>query len=201
MPALTALLLATQALAAPRTAPRTAPPRARAPLISQRFPRGRPAGYRGDSRCGPATMAMIARGFGRRPHLSDAALIDALDRLDDGLVNRATTPDGILRMAAALRLRAQARPGFDAPWLRHTLRRGGLVVALGRPRFLPPTEAHTGGHFIAVVGTTRKGRFIIHDAYARTARTGRRYLVDEATLAAFVRMEAQRPALRVLPRA
>src|SRR5947209_529230 len=66
-----------------------------APVISQRVPVGHSPAYRGDSRCGPANMAMIARGFHRRPRLSDAALIETLDRLDDGLENHATTPAGI----------------------------------------------------------------------------------------------------------
>jgi hypothetical protein len=159
----------------------------RPPVISQRFPQGRRPDYRGESRCGPATMAMIARGFHRRPHLSDAALIDTLDRLDDGLVNRATSPEGILRMAAALKLRARVHAGFDAAWLRAALGRGELVVALGRPRFLPPSEAHTGGHFVSIVGVTRTGRFLIQDPYGRVSRRGRKYRVAAETLAAFIR--------------
>src|SRR5437870_2415764 len=76
------------------------------PIISQRFPKGRAVGYRGEKRCGPASVAMIARGFHRKPRLTDAALIDFLDRLDDGVANRATAPGGILQMAAALNLKA-----------------------------------------------------------------------------------------------
>src|SRR5688572_28890220 len=87
------------------------------PVISQRYPSGRTPGYRGDSRCGPATMAMIARGFRKKPKLSDAALIDSLDRLDDGIVNHATTPAGMVRMAEALRLMARIRRGFDGKWV------------------------------------------------------------------------------------
>lgn len=182
-PALAVLFASTLALAAKPATPR--PPRT--PVISQRYPKGRPPGYQGDSRCGPTSMAMVARAFRREPHLSDAALIDRLDRLDDGEVNRATAPAGILRMGAALRLRAKVRRGFDGAWLRRVLRRGGLVVALGRPRYLPPTEAHTGGHFVTIVGVTRKGQFIVNDPYRRTARTGHRYRVSEETLASFVR--------------
>ena len=156
-------------------------------MISQRFPNGRTPGYQGDSRCGPANMAMIARGFHRRPNLSDAALIETLDRLDDGLENHATTPAGIVRMASALRLRARVHSGFDGLWLRRVLRRGGLVVALGRPRFLPPSEAHTGGHFVSVVGISKNGNFIINDPYRRRSRRGQRYRVPELTLASFVR--------------
>jgi peptidase C39-like protein len=158
-----------------------------APVISQRFPDGRDPGYRGDNRCGPASMAMIARGFHRRARLSDAALIESLDRLDDGQVNRATAPAGIGRMAAALRLRAIDHPGFDGAWVRRVLRRGGLVVALGRPRYLPQSEAHTGGHFVAIVGLSRGGDFIINDSYRARSRRGRRYRVAEKTLASFVR--------------
>jgi hypothetical protein len=158
-----------------------------APLISQRFPRGRPAGYQGDNRCGPANMAMAARRFHRFSDLSEGALIERLDRLDDGLVNHATSPEGILRMAQALRLRARVHPGFDAAWLRAVLHRGGQVVALGRPRFLPPSEAHTGGHFVSVVGVTGGGDFIVHDPYRRAARGGRRYRVSARTLQSFVR--------------
>jgi hypothetical protein len=158
-----------------------------APVISQRFPEGRPPGYHGESRCGPATMAMVARGFHLRARWSDAMLIDSLDRLDDGQVNRATTPIGIVRMAEALRLRATVHPGFDGAWVRRVLRRGGLVVALGRPRYLPPTEAHTGGHFVAIVGESPRGGFIVNDSYRAKARSGRRYRVPEAMLASFVR--------------
>jgi hypothetical protein len=130
---------------------------------------------------------MVARAFHRRPRLSDAALIETLDRLDDGQENQATSPAGILRMSDALRLRAKVRRGFDAGWLAAVLRRGGLVVALGRPRFLPPSEAHTGGHFVSIVGVTRRGRFIVNDPYRRAARGGRRYRVSAQTLGEFVR--------------
>jgi hypothetical protein len=176
-------LISTQALTAGTPAPRPL----RAPLISQRFPKGRPPGYRGESRCGPASMAMIARAFHREPKLSDAMLIEELDRLDDGLENQATAPAGILRMAAALRLRASLHPGFDGAWLRRVLRRGGLVIALGRPRFLPQTEAHTAGHFVDIVGITRHGNFIVNDSYRRESKSGRRYRVSEETLASFIR--------------
>jgi len=157
-----------------------------APVISQRFPEGRVAGYHGESRCGPASMAMVARGFHLRARLSDAALIDSLDRIDDGQVNRATAPAGIVRMAESLHLRASVHPGFDGAWVRRVLRRGGLVVALGRPRFLPPTEAHTGGHYVTIVGVARDGGFIVNDPYRATSRRGRRYRVADTTLASFV---------------
>lgn len=158
-----------------------------APVISQRFPAGRPPGYHGERRCGPTTMAMVARGFHLRRGWSDAALIESLDRVDDGQVDRATAPAGIVRMAESLRLRAVVHPGFDGAWLRRVLRHGGLVVALGRPRYLPPSQAHTGGHFVAIVGVARDGAFIVNDPYGATSRRGRRYRVRDATLASFVR--------------
>ena len=158
-----------------------------APVISQRFPAGSPPRYRGENRCGPASVAMVARGFHLRPRQSDAALIESLDRLDDGRVNRATAPAGIVRMAEWLHLRAIDHPGFDGAWVRRVLQRGGLVIALGRPRFLPPTEAHTGGHFVAIVGVARDGEFIVNDPYRAHSRRGRRYRVGERTLASFVR--------------
>jgi hypothetical protein len=159
---------------------------ARAPLISQRFPDGRARSYRGDNRCGPASVAMVARGFHRRPDLSDAALIEKLDHLDDGLSNHATAPEGIVRMATALRLRARVLVGFDGDWLRAALRRGALVVALGRPRFLPPTEAHTGGHYVSIVGMGNSG-FVVNDPYRKRSARAARYRVSERVLASFVR--------------
>jgi hypothetical protein len=157
------------------------------PVISQRYPAGRAPGYQGESRCGPASMAMVARGFHLRAGWSDAGLIESLDRADDGQVNRATSSDGIVRMAEALRLRAIVHPGFDGAWVRRVLRRGGLVVALGRPRYLPPSEAHTGGHYVAIVGVSPSGEFIVNDPYRATSRRGRRYRVADKTLASFVR--------------
>jgi hypothetical protein len=157
------------------------------PVISQRYPEGRSPSYQGESRCGPASMAMVARGFHLRAGLSDAGLIESLDRVDDGQVNRATSSDGIVRMAEALRLKAIVHPGFDGAWVRRVLGRGGLVVALGRPRYLPPSEAHTGGHYVAIVGVSPGGEFIVNDPYRATSRRGRRYRVADKTLAAFVR--------------
>jgi len=157
------------------------------PVISQQYPSGRPPGYHGESRCGPASMAMVARGFHLRPRVSDAALIESLDRLDDGQENHATTPAGIVAMAASLHLRATVVHGFDGAWVRRVLRRGGLVVALGRPRYLPPSDAHTGGHYVAIVGLSRDGEFIVNDSYRARSRRGRRYRVPARTLAAFVR--------------
>lgn len=157
------------------------------PIISQRFPHGREPGYRGDNRCGPTNMAMVARGFHRWRWLSDAELIDRLDLLDDGQVDHATTPDGIVRMSEALGLRARVHLGFSGAWVKQTLRRGGLVIALGRPRYLPQTQAHTGGHFVSIVGFTRHGRFIVNDPYRRTSKRGARYRVSESTMASFVR--------------
>ncbi|MGZ3405261.1 MAG: C39 family peptidase [Polyangia bacterium] len=173
-PLLSSLLLSLQTLAL-------------APVISQRYPDGRTPTYQGESRCGPASMAMVARGFHLRARLSDATLIESLDRLDDGQVNRATSSEGIVRMAAALRLRAIVHPGFDGAWVRRVLRRGGLVVALGRPRYLPPSEAHTGGHYVAIVGVSPNGEFIVNDPYRASSRRGRRYRVADKTLASFVR--------------
>jgi hypothetical protein len=154
-------------------------------------------------------MAMVARAFHRRPDLSDARLIETLDRLDDGVVNHATAPAGIVRMAAALHLRARVHTGFDGAWLERALARGALVVALGVPRYLPPSEAHTGGHFVSIVGRTSRGRYIVNDPYRRIARRGQRYRVDGATLASFVghkpngtlfAMEATKPSpSRVAP--
>jgi hypothetical protein len=157
------------------------------PAISQRYPSGRAPSYHGESRCGPTTMAMVARGFHLRRRMSDAALIESLDRADDGQVNRATAPAGIVRMAASLRLHTKVYRGFDGAWVRRVLRRGGLVVALGRPRFLPQTEAHTGGHYVAVVGLARDGEFIVNDPYRARSRRARRYRVADRTLASFVR--------------
>jgi hypothetical protein len=79
------------------------------------------------------------------------------------------------------------RPGFDGAWVRRVLRRGGLVVAVGRPRYLPPTEAHTGGHYVAIVGVSANGDFIVNDSYRARSRRGRRYRVAGRTLASFVR--------------
>ena len=77
--------------------------------------------------------------------------------------------------------------GHHASAFYHQLVRGGLVVALGRPRYLPPSEAHTGGHYVAIVGVSPSGEFIVNDPYRATSRRGRRYRVADKTLAAFVR--------------
>jgi hypothetical protein len=138
--------------------------------------------------------------FAGPQRLSDAQLIERLDRLDDGVENHATAPAGIVRMAEALHLSARVHDGFDGAWVRRALRRGGLVVALGRPRFLPPTEAHTAGHFVSVVGIAKNGSFIINDPYRRSSRRGRRYRVPERMLASFVRHKPNGTLFAIAPR-
>lgn len=89
-------------------------------------------------------------------------------------------------MAKALHLHAVLHPGFDRRWVRRVLDTGGLVLALGRPSYLPPTEAHTAGHFVSVVGMS-DGEFVVNDPYRRTTKKAVRYRVTPKTLESFVR--------------
>jgi hypothetical protein len=135
------------------------------PHINQLQPRGRSeAGYTdGHLKCGPAAVAMLARGLGRMDHLSDAQLID---KLGEGVL----TPNGTsLQGVGTMLERVGARIAgnevlagrFDSDFIDKHLGQGHKLIAqVGH--YEPKTDI-TNAHYVVVTGRAKNGDYIIKD--------------------------------------
>jgi hypothetical protein len=131
------------------------------PRINQRHPWGSGPRFRGDSRCGPTTMAMVARAFNYRNHLSNAELVIHLDRLD-GKINDGTTLRGMIAAARRMGLSHRFRRGFADDFLRSELSDERLVVLLGR------YQGARYQHYILVSKSiAADGTFIVKDPWPK----------------------------------
>ena len=142
--------------------------RGKAPFISQYNPAGNDGSYyNGGSNCGPTSMAMIARAFGKGEGLTDAKLINTLGKAG-GTTADGTGVNGISAMARSIGLGAQQRgPGADVNWITEQVRAGKMVVANGDYFAMAPHanagKVGTGGHYVAVVGMDANGNFLVND--------------------------------------
>ncbi|WP_163994840.1 papain-like cysteine protease family protein [Pyxidicoccus caerfyrddinensis] len=136
------------------------------PHINQLRPDGANEGYvNGASFCGPAVVAMLARGANRYPGLSDARLIQ---ELSEGLVSRnGTSPQDLTKMLERvnLPLGGPALSGsYSDTQLQQHLRQGHKLIAQ-----VESVNAKTGersAHYIVVRGMTPDGKYRISNPMA-----------------------------------
>jgi LysM repeat protein len=160
--------------------------RGKAPYINQYRPAGAANGYvNGDANCGPTSMAMIARAFGKGGNMSDAQLINYLGG-KGGTTANGTNVNGISAMAQAIGLGAETRGGADTAWIAEQLKAGKMVVANGDYYAMAPhanpAKVGTGGHYVSVVGMDANGNFIVNDPADKNVGT-----VSPEALARFIR--------------
>lgn len=142
--------------------------RGKAPFISQYNPDGKDSNYtNGGSNCGPTSMAMIARAFGKGEGLTDAQLINKLGAAG-GTTAAGTGVNGISVMARSLGLGAEQRgPGANVDWIAEQIKAGKMVVANGDYHAMAPhanpAKVGTGGHYVSVVGMDANGNFLVND--------------------------------------
>lgn len=166
-----------------------APAAGDAPYINQYHPAGEANGYtNGGSNCGPTSMAMIARAFGKGEGMSDAQFINHLGA-KGGTSANGTGVNGIGAMAASLGLGSETRAGADVGWIAEQIKAGKKVVANGDYYAMAPHgnagKVGTGGHYVAVVGQDADGNFIVNDPADKNVRT-----VSPADLAQFIKGNA-----------
>lgn len=137
------------------------------PHIQQLHPDGANAGYlHGERFCGPAVVAMLARGANRARTLSDARLIQELGQ---GLMSQnGSTPMDMLKMLERVDLSpggAALSSSYTDAALQDHLRQGHkLMVQVGK--FDPKTGAYDA-HYILVRGMTADGNYRVSDPLAK----------------------------------
>lgn len=135
--------------------------------INQLRPDGADKNYaNGPFNCGPAVVAMAARGLGRMGHLNDAQLVQQLGK---GLVTReGTSPEGIARMMerADVPLAGEALgAGYTDAQLKDHLLQGNKLIA--QVRSSNPQSQKDSAHYVLIEGMTRSGNYVVSDPLAR----------------------------------
>lgn len=136
------------------------------PHIQQLRPEGANEGYvNGASFCGPAVVAMLARGANRAGGLSDARLIQ---ELAEGLVSRnGASPQDLVKMLERVNLPlggpALASSYKDSELQQH-LRQGHKLMA--QVESVDPKTGERSAHYILVRGMTPEGNYRISDPLA-----------------------------------
>ncbi|WP_164020730.1 papain-like cysteine protease family protein [Pyxidicoccus trucidator] len=136
------------------------------PHINQLRPDGANEGYvNGASFCGPAVVAMLARGANRQGNLSDARLIQ---ELSEGLVSRkGSSPQDLTKMLerVSLPLGGPALSGsYTDTQLQQHLRQGNKLIA--QVESVNPKTGERSAHYILVRGMTPDGNYRISDPLA-----------------------------------
>jgi len=131
--------------------------------INQLRPQGANADYVNAAfNCGPAAVAMVARGWGKKNHLSDAQLITHLAR--GNVTPEGTSPQGIASMMerANVPLAGKALAGrFDNGAVKDHLKKGHMLIAQ-----VGITDKKTGEvspHYVVVRKMTEDGKYVVSD--------------------------------------
>lgn len=136
------------------------------PFISQYNPNGADGGYtNGAANCGPTSVAMIARAFGKGGDLSDAQLINKLGQAG-GTTAEGSSINGIVAMANEVGLKAETHgPHADIGWIDQQLAAGKKICANGDYYAEPGHDGggRQSGHFLVVAGKDSNGNYLIQD--------------------------------------
>lgn len=139
------------------------------PYINQMHSEGSADDWNASSNCGPTTMAMIAKGLGYGRSMVDGDLVNQLAR-SEGVGASGAGYDTIAAMARDIGLSSSVKNTPTAAWVQQQLEDGKLIAANGDRGVTlrneqPPYASGqlTGGHWIAVVGMTQDGNFLVQD--------------------------------------
>ncbi|WP_224369078.1 papain-like cysteine protease family protein [Hyalangium versicolor] len=137
------------------------------PHIEQLSPNGANEGYvNGELFCGPAVVAMLARGANRQPGMTDARLIQELSQ--DLVSPSGSTPEDLMTMLERVNL----HPGEKA--LSSTYKNSDVQRELSQgTKFIAqvekvnPKTGESSAHYILVRGMTPDGNYRISDPLAK----------------------------------
>lgn len=152
--------------------------------INQLNPKGADEDYKNALfNCGPAVVAMMARGHGKMKDLSDAQLVQ---QLGQGVVTeKGTTPEGIAQMMerADVPLAGDALgAGYTEQDVQDQLKQGHKLIA--QVRSTNEKSLKDTAHYVVVEGMTRDGNYVISDPLARGPYVVKPEQLKEAVLKA-----------------
>lgn len=121
----------------------------------------------GNSNCGPTSLAMIAKAFGKispGPEGVDAAIEDARRRMGQSQNERDyTSTTGLVKGAQSYGLSAAAKHADSLATIQSELNANRLVIASVVPKYLSPLSIG-GGHF-TVVTAIKDGKVYLNDPW------------------------------------
>ncbi len=135
--------------------------------INQLRPKGADENYKNALfNCGPAVVAMLARGHGKMKDMSDAELVS---QLGSGIVtDKGSTSEGIAQMMerADIPVAGDALgAGYSDKDLQDQLKQGHKLIA--QVRSTNPQAQKDSAHYVVVEGMTRDGNYVISDPLAK----------------------------------
>jgi hypothetical protein len=135
--------------------------------ISQLNPKGADENYKNALfNCGPAVVAMLARGHGKMKDMTDAQLVTELGK---GVVtDKGSTPEGIAQMMerADVPLAGDALgAGYTDKDVQDQLKQGHKLIA--QVRSTNEKSLQDSAHYVVVEGMTREGNYVISDPLAK----------------------------------
>jgi hypothetical protein len=136
--------------------------------INQLRPKGAAeCGYvNGAYNCAPATVAMVARGWGRMSNLTDAQLVSGLAR--DIVTREGTTPDGVAKMLARVNVPIAGKSlagRFDDAGVKQRLRQGNMLIA--QVGLVDAKTKQVSPHYVLVRKLTPEGNYLVSDPMSR----------------------------------
>jgi peptidase C39-like protein len=155
------------------------------PQINQLHPNGADKNYvNGAYNCGPAVVAMLARGSGHMSNLNDAQLINQLGK---GIVTKdGTDPEGIEKMLkrADVPLAGEAMGAdYDDDDLNDHLDQGHKVIAQVRATDASKVDKDDA-HYVLIQGRTKDGNYTVSDPLASKSYVVTPQQLHEAVLKA-----------------
>jgi hypothetical protein len=152
--------------------------------ISQLNPKGADENYKNALfNCGPAVVAMLARGHGKMKDMTDAQLVTELGK---GVVtDKGSTPEGIAQMMerADVPLAGDALgAGYSEKDVQDQLKQGHKLIA--QVRSTNEKSLKDTAHYVVVEGMTREGNYVISDPLAKGPYVVKPEQLKEAVLKA-----------------
>lgn len=131
--------------------------------INQMWPKGSDPSYvNGAFNCAASSVAMLVRGWGKKPNLNDAQLITHLAR--GNTTDKGSTPDDVANMLKRVNIpmAGDALGGpFDSGRVKDHLKKGHMLIA--QVGVVDKQTKEVSSHYVVIKKMTADGNFVISD--------------------------------------